>query len=179
MITANDIKMLYRKEVDIDKTERLKAKLGRMRSKRKRLYLTRSEFERILEWKLGQQVGRQRDLRKANTEAIIKSVTGLALTITHPDPDYQLELRIDILCALRGVAVPIASAVLALVYPEEYAVIDYRNWRQIFDETKDVFSTADYKRYMTKIRELASELGWQVQEVDHAIWKYDRRKTQE
>ncbi len=150
-----------------------------MRLERKKLYLTLSEFERILEWKLGQQIGRQRELRKSNTDAIIRAVTGLALTIAHSDPDYQLELRTTILCALRGVAVPIASAVLGLVYPKEYAVIDYRTWRQIFNEPRDVFSTADYKRYMTKIRELASELGWQVQEVDHAIWEFDRRKTQE
>jgi hypothetical protein len=99
------------------------------------------------------------------------------LTITHPDKEYELELRTDILCALRGVGVPVASAVLALVFPEAYAVIDFRGWRQIFDESKSVFSVPDYRKYMSKVRLLARELEWSVQEVDHAVWDYDRRNS--
>jgi hypothetical protein len=75
------------------------------------------------------------------------------------------------------VGVPVASAVLALVFPEEYAVIDFRGWRQLFDEEKTVFFTPDYKKYMREIRRLANELGWHAQEVDHAIWEYDRRNS--
>jgi hypothetical protein len=175
MITAKEIAPFYKRAIDHDDTEELKTKFASLRRERQPLYLTAKEFEEILEWKLGQQIGRQRDLRAANTEEIIRAVTGLALTIAHPDKDYQLELRTDILCALRGVGVPVASAVLALVFPEEYAVIDFRNWRQLFDEDKTVFFTPEYKRYMEKIRVLANELGWAVQEVDHAIWEYDRQ----
>jgi len=116
-------------------------------------------------------------LRIANTEEIIRAVTGLALTITHSDKEYQLELQIDILCAVRGVGVPVASAVLALTFPQEYAVIDFRGWRQVFGNDRTVFFTPDYKRYMQKIRPLAKELGWCVQEVDYAIWEYDRRNN--
>jgi hypothetical protein len=177
MITAKEIAPLHKRAIDIDDTEQLKAKFGKLRRERKPLYLTASEFEEILEWKLGQQMGRQRDLRSTNTDELIRAVTGLALTITHPNKEYELELRTDILCALRGVGVPVASSVLALVFPEEYAVIDFRNWRQLFDEDKTVFFTPDYKRYMEKIRLLANELGWPVQEVDHAIWEYDRRNS--
>jgi hypothetical protein len=177
MITAREIVPLHKQAIDFDDTEQLKAKFAQLRRERKPLYLTVSEFEEILEWKLGKQIGRQRDMRAANTDEIIRAVTGLALTITHPDKEYELELRTDILCALRGVGVPVASAVLALVFPEEYAVIDFRNWRQLFNEDKTVFFTPEYKRYMEKIRLLANELGWSVQEVDHAIWEYDRRNN--
>ena len=177
MITAAQIAPLRTAAIDYEKTKRLKEKLARVRRERQPLYLTKAEFEEILQWKLGQQIGRQRERRSANTEEIIRAVTGLALTITHSDKEYELELRMGILCALRGVAIPVASAVLALVFPEEYAVIDFRGWRQIFGEGETVFSIPKYKRYLREVRRLANELGWPVQEVDHAIWEYDRRNS--
>ena len=177
MITAAQIAPLRTAAIDYEKTKRLKEKLARVRRERQPLYLTKAEFEEILQWKLGQQIGRQRERRSANTEEIIRAVTGLALTITHSDKEYELELRMGILCALRGVAIPVASAVLALVFPEEYAVIDFRGWRQIFGEGETVFSIPKYKRYLREVRRLADELGWPVQEVDHAIWEYDRRNS--
>jgi hypothetical protein len=177
MITAAQIAPLRTASIDYEETERLKAKLAQVRRERQPLYLTAAEFEEILQWKLGQQIGRQRGIRVANTEEIVCAVTGLTLTITHADKEYELELRVNILCALRGVGVPVASAVLALIFPEEYAVIDFRVWRQIFGEDQTAFFVPDYKRYMREIHRLANELDWPVQEVDHAIWEYDRRNS--
>lgn len=177
MITASQIAPLRTDSIDYEETEQLKAELARLRRERQPLYLTAAEFEKILRWKLGQQIGRQRKRRSANTEEIIRQVTGLALTITHPDKEYELELRMGILCSLRGVAVSVASAVLALVFPEEYAVIDFRSWRQLFGEGETSFSISKYKKYLREIRRLANELDWPVQEVDHAIWEYDGKQS--
>lgn len=69
-----------------------------------------------------------------------------------------------------------ASAILALVFPEQYAVIDFRGWRQIFGEAKRTFSVADYKRHLREVKRLAVKLGWLVQEIDLAIWEYDRSR---
>lgn len=74
------------------------------------------------------------------------------------------------------VGVPIASAVLALVYPTEYCVIDFRGWRQVFEQDRRQFTISDYKRYLVKVRELSRELQWPVQEVDLAVWEYDSRQ---
>ena len=54
---------------------------------------------------------------------MIRTVTGAALSIIHPDEDYETELRLNILCSIRGVGVPVASAILALVFPDKYAVM--------------------------------------------------------
>jgi hypothetical protein len=177
MITAEQIAPYGRAGADYEDTEQLKAEMAQLRGERDPLYLTQDEFERILQWKLGQQIGRQRRRRESNTEEIIQKVTGLALTISHPeDKEYELELRVGVLCCLRGVEVPVASAVLALLFPKEYAVIDFRVWRQLFGEERSVFTTGNYKQYMQELRPLADELGWSVQEVDHAIWAYDRER---
>jgi len=175
MITAAQIVSYRTSADDYQETERLKTSLSCLRRERVPLYLTGAEFEQILTWKLRSQYGRQRERRKANTEDVVRAVTGLALTITHPDDEYETELRVATLCALRGVSVPVASAVLALVFPEKYAVIDFRGWRQVFGKEKAVFTIRDYCRYLRELRLLADQLRWPVQEVDLAIWEYDRK----
>ena len=179
MITTAQITASRRRAVDAgewQKTDSLKAKLGHLRQQRCPLFLTETEFDEILRWKLRGQYRRQAHLRMGNTDEVIRQVTGLALTVSHVDEDCELQLRVSILSALRGVGVPVASAVLALVYPDEYAVVDFRVWRQLFGkEIGRAFLVSDYKRYMCKMRPLASELGWSVQEVDMAIWEYDRQ----
>ncbi len=176
MISTSKIIPLRRKQVDYVETERLKARLRSLRKRRHPLYLTAAEFEEILTWKFGRQAQRHRERRQANTDRVIRSVTRLALNLTHPDRDYELGLRLSILCTLRGVSLLVASAVLALTFPDEYAVIDFRVWRQLFTEQRYSFSIAHYRKYMRVMRRLARQLNWPVQEVDHAIWEYDRRK---
>ena len=116
------------------------------------LYLKKKEFDKILHWKLANQYGRVSWRLKVNSEEVIQTVTQAALSISHPDPDYELALRVGLLTAMRGVGVPIASAVLALVFPEQYCVIDFRVWRRVFGEPASGFSIGDYQRYMKKIR---------------------------
>ncbi len=45
----------------------------------------------------------------------------------------------------------------------------------MFGVEKRNFSINDYKRYLKEIKRLAAELGWLPQEVDLAIWEYDRQ----
>lgn len=174
MITPEELIPYRTSSDDYSLTEELKSQFARLRRERQPFYLTEAEFDQILHWKLRSQYGRQQARRQANTGNIIRAITGLALTISHPDPDYELELRIGALCTLRGVGVPVASAILALVYPETYAVIDFRGWRQVFGERKSTFTISDYKRYLQQLQDIAAALKWPVQEVDLAIWEYDR-----
>ncbi len=174
MITPDQLILYHTTSDDYNLTKHLKSLFARLRLERQPFHLTYDEFDQILKWKLRGQYGRQQEWRKANTEKVIRTITSVALTISNPDEEYELELRMGILCTLRGVGVPVASAVLALVFPEKYAVIDFRGWRQVFGKEKTAFSIPDYKRYLREIQRLADELGWLVQEVDLAIWEYDR-----
>lgn len=173
MVTASQL-VPFKKAVDYEITESIKAELSTALQSRHPFYLTSAEFDKVLRWKLRSQYCRQMELRKSNTEETIKTLTSLAFSLTHSDPDNGLDLKLGILCLLKGVGVPVASAILALSYPEKYTVIDYRVWRQVFGENKGTFSISDYKKYLQRVRELAIELGWKVQEVDQAIWGYDR-----
>lgn len=173
MITIEQIRSILGQQKYLNNTEDMKAWLNQLKDQRHPFYLGLEEFNQVLEWKLGQQFGRQRTRRCKNTDTIVRNITKLAFEIHHEDEDYEIELRFGILCSLRGVAVPVASALLALALPEKYTVVDFRVWRQIFDENKTTFTVGDYKKYYRRLQPIAAELGCSVQEADHAIWEYD------
>jgi hypothetical protein len=175
MITKEKLLAFHDHSDDLDLTNYLLEKFSNLKAERNPFYLTRIDLDEILQWKLRGQYGRSKILRGLNTEEIVRQITELALNINHSDKDYELELRINLLCALRGVGIPVASAILALVYPQDYAVIDFRGWRQIFEDKRSMFSINDYKKYLREVRRLARELNWTTQEVDLVIWEYDRR----
>lgn len=177
MITASELAPYRTTSEDYVRTQELKARFRRIREKRHPLYLDRTDFDEILEWKLASQYGRVRWRLEINSDEVVRTVTQAALTVSHPDPDYELALRVGLLTTMSGVGVPVASAILALVFPEQYCVIDFRVWRQAFGQPAYGFTVRDYGRYMEKIRPLAAELGWQIQEVDLALWDYDRRNN--
>jgi hypothetical protein len=137
------------------------------------LYLDAEDFEKILKWKLRSQFGRQKAIRAKNTPEIIKIVTQAAFSITHNDPELEGYFRIRTLKVLVGVETAVASAILTVCYPDQYGVIDFRIWRQLFGEKKSSFSSSDYKKYIGQLQELAAEYAFSVQQIDHAIWQYD------
>ncbi len=88
--------------------------------------------------------------------------------------------RVTMLRVLPGVGMGVASAILALCFPEQYAPIDFRVWRQLSDSELSMFEIPEYRRYLKKLRELADELAsldpvndWPVQLVDYFAWEYD------
>ncbi len=174
MIKPDLIKPFRTKSEFFEETESLKEYFKSKRRDRSPFFLSLEEFDNILKWKLKRQYHRQKEARSEKlTKEIVKKVTELALNISHPNKDNEIDLRINSLSIIWGVNTAIASAVLALCFPEQYAVIDFRVWRQIFSTEKRSFSVNDYKKYLKEIQKLAEKLGWKPQEVDLAIWAYD------
>jgi thermostable 8-oxoguanine DNA glycosylase len=50
-------------------------------------------------------------------------------------------------------------------------VIDFRNWKVLYGEDKRQFSQANYKKYLTDMREFAEKVDCEVQELDYLLWK--------
>lgn len=175
MISAKVIAPLRGLAPDGDTTEKLKRDFGRLRKERRPFFLGASEFDKILDWKLGSQYGRVSRHRKLLLDTSIPIVTRAAFEVRAAERGETLKIRTGILTALPIVGVPVASAILALVMPEEYGVIDFRGWRQVFGDKRPNFSIPGYLRYMQHVWRLADELSWMPQEVEHAIWYHDRQ----
>jgi hypothetical protein len=174
-VRANDIRPLRTASPDYAATEALKAAFRELRNKRRPFFLTAQELDDVFHWKLRGQYGRTKRHRAMNSEAAYRAATQTAFSILDPDVDRECIARLAALTSLHGVGVPVASAILALVDPGEYCVVDFRGWRQVFCKERASFLASHYLRYRAEVAQIATSLGWTVQETDLAIWEYDRR----
>jgi thermostable 8-oxoguanine DNA glycosylase len=141
------------------------------------LYLDEIDFEKILKWKLRKQYYRQEKQRLLNTNDLIKKITKTAFEIEHLNKDYEIELKLKLLTSLKGVGIPIASAILTLIFPNKYAVIDFRIWRQLNKKPKISYTIGDYLRYLKHVKQLSEKYNLSTQQIDMAIWQLDIEKN--
>jgi hypothetical protein len=172
-----EIIALIERADDRQETLDLIAHFDTLKSQRKPMFLDKSDFERILKWKLRNQFGRQSNLRQLNTEEIIQKITRLVFEIEHPNHEYETQLKFKILTSIKGVEIPIASAILTLTNPDKYAVIDFRVWRQLFGIKKSYYAMTDYLKYLTVIKALAVKYDLKLQQIDMAIWQFDMEQN--
>ena len=134
-------------------------------------FLSFSTFDAILDWKLRGQRQRTENHRLGNSAELIKELTGAFWRVKHEDKDKLLDIRLATLLAIPGVGIGVASAIFTLCYPDKYAIIDFRNWKVLYGKDKTQFTVSEYKRYLLDVRDLASKLDCDVQEVDYLLWK--------
>ena len=101
-------------------------------------FLGLDDFQRITRWKLGRQLKRVPQLEQL-TESLVRSVTRAAFHLHadhEPSDAIATSVCLGVLTSLPGVGVPVATAVLALTFPDDYCVVDFRGWRALFGEDR-------------------------------------------
>lgn len=171
----NQIEELINQADDKNETKKLIQQFDKLKQTRTPFYLTANELEKILNWKLRTQFGRQTKIRQNNTEENIRLITKTTFLLTHYDKDIETALKLKSLTLLYGVEIPVASSILTLCYPEKYSVIDFRNWRQVFNQAtkKTHYTTKEYNEYLKHIKYLADKFNFTTQQIDIAIWQKD------
>lgn len=154
----------------------------------KRGYLLKPEFVSIGNWKTERQKGRYEN----NTDEDVESITREMFEAVDKD-------KIKILDQLKGVGIPVASAILTIVHPKEYCIIDYRTWRALLWlrtlAKKGSFTFASYKEYselldlydaygnigvyhefLETLKRIGKKRNMTPRQVEMALWKFDRMK---
>jgi hypothetical protein len=134
-------------------------------------HLSPATFEAVLDWKLRKQRQRTEKHRNGITPDLIRLITSCFAQAKHEDELMEREIRLHVLCALPGVGLGIASAILTLAHPADYGIIDFRVWKVLYQEDKKGFTIGDYRKYLDDLRKIASELECNAQEVDFLLWK--------
>lgn len=143
-----------------------------LRAVRRRGYLTRSEFLTICRWKS------PRSIRHAmkNSPARIRCQSATALA------SRSERVRFDALTALDGVGAPTASAILTMIDPRRYGVIDIRVWQLLFElgsvTTKPGgvgFTFDDWEAFLGALRPHAKRLGVSVRCVEYSLFLHHQR----
>lgn len=149
----------------------------------RRGYISKDELRKIGTWKAGGRIDHH--LRK-NDASSVETRSERAFR-SSSDTGAVAELT-----ALTGVRVPMASTVLTMANPTDFAIIDYRALRAlgvVKPELLDARSYTDYSTfmecfrnptadgyefYMDRVREIAQREGLSPREVDMALWAYDK-----
>jgi hypothetical protein len=144
-------------------------RLGHVRSRGE---FTRAEFLRMCRWKSARAMPHY----ARNSAIRIRRVSRLTLATRSE------RRRIELLTSLRGVSVPIASAILTLIDPRRYGVLDIRVWQLLFaleavgwKPGGRAFTARDWLCYLTQLRDQARRLGVSVRAVEYTLFQCHRR----
>lgn len=133
---------------------------------RERGYFLFDEFYKICMWKSARQ--KQRYIKnKDSVEQISKEAFA----------ERDEKRKMEILCRLDGVSIPTASALLTIIYPEKYAVIDIRCLEMLKKMNYDFGkypSLSIWLEYLETMREWATENNVTPREMDMALFAMHR-----
>ncbi len=90
-----------------------------------------------------------------------------ALNLARSDAD--LGEKIAALVKIKGVGVPMASAILTAMYPDRYTVIDVRALDTLGFRDRSNLERL-YPEYLAYCRSKSTELGMSLRAFDRAIW---------
>jgi len=141
--------------------------IHRLRRVRGRGYLTRGELEAVCNWKSARAIQHV----KSNTASEVRRATGRALTARSE------RRRLAELTALRGVSVPMASAILMFLDPRRYGVIDIRVWQLLYEVgavTKKpagiAFDFNNWYQFLMIVRHFAKKLKVKARDIERTLF---------
>ena len=122
---------------------------------RKNKTLSDEEFFKIIIWKSNRVKGKV-------LEGIKKS-------------NKSVKEKIKILTKIKGIGLPIASAILTVCYPNKFTVLDYRVWGILFKDKKvknkrPPSSVPGYLDYVNICKNYAKKLKLSLRDFDRAMW---------
>lgn len=116
----------------------------------------------------------------ANGEAKIRQVLAVAAS-----PASSTRQAVEALMELRGVDLPIASAILAAIDPERYNVLDFRTLEALGHPRHDVEFYAEYVSFCRRLAERGlvkpqSDLpgATPLHALERALWEWSRCRAE-
>ena len=138
---------------------------------RKRGFLEFDEFYQICMWKSVRQ--KQNYLKN---KKIVEDISRKAFA------ESDESVKLGQLLTLRGVGIPTASAILTIVFPERYAVIDIRciqMLNKLGSKIRENITPKRWLEYLNKMRELAQENNLTPRQVDQVLFAMHREMLDE
>ena len=87
--------------------------------------------------------------------------------------DQYWMAALDLLVGLRGINYPTATALLAMLLPDSFPIIDFRAWRSCTGELRTNFDARRTRTYVESCMFWSSELALDLRKLDRALWRLD------
>lgn len=167
------IAALLRRELVTEEDAATSALMARVREARRRGFISRDEFLAMCRWKS------PRALRhyQRNPAGRVHEASRLALAARTE------RRRMEHLLALDGVSVPVASAILTLLDPRRYGVLDIRAWQMLYamrgvdaNPAGRGFTVGQWLRYLETLRQHARRLRVPVRAVEYTLFLCHRKR---
>jgi hypothetical protein len=170
-LPGSSLEQLIREHLTATEDASTLALIQLVRPALERGYMTVGEFRAVCRWKSPRSAGHV----ERNNHHRVRAATGTAIRKAK-DRD-----RIEPLLTLRGVSVPTASAVLTMIDPERYGVIDIRVW-QLLHRLRLVegapagtgLTVVHWERFLEVIRRYAGEFRVTARAVELALFHVHR-----
>lgn len=171
-VPYRSLRTLLRRELVREEDAGTAALIRRLAHVRRAGRFTRAEFLAMCRWKSP----RARRHYERNTAASIRRASAAALAARDE------RQRIERLTALRGVSVATASAILTLIDPTRYGVLDIRCWQLLFsirsvsgNRRGRAFTLRQWVQYLTRLRGHARALGVSARTIEYTLFHCHRR----
>ena len=122
----------------------------------------------IFEWKTRNR-GRSRLEKNKESKEVTDALT-LATSAKSP------RSAIAVLCGLHGVDIPVASAIMTCIRPNDFTVIDFRALETLGCH-KYTMRLNFYLEYLDYCIERAKELGINLRTLDRALWQSSAKRA--
>jgi len=161
------VKVLLKQHLSAEEDTKTAALIRELRPARARGYLTREELEKVCRWKSARAI----HLINRNSVVRVRTATRRALTARSE------RRRLEALTTLDGVSVAMASAILTLLNPRRYGVIDIRVWQLLYafgEVTKKSsgvgFNFNNWYQFLMKMRYFAKQLGVGARDIERSLF---------
>jgi hypothetical protein len=138
--------------------------------------LSSFNFYTIITWKANRAVSKVRKVLKRKK----LSPSKLMSQVSKCRDDREKMKTLD---EVKGIGVPIASAILTVCYPERFTILDYRAWVTLcfFKKVKGkrVPTSIDgyFNTYLPACKQWAQDLKVSLRDLDHAMWGWSKMKS--
>ena len=168
-----DIRELLQNHLLRDEEPETSALINNLRHVKPKGYFTKSEFLEMCKWKDKQQ--RRRSDWQAHTES---EIIDASRQVFATNDEY---VRVIVLDRLKGVGIPIASAILTLTDPQHYGTIDIRVWQVLYlygevnyNPQGTELSIDHWTAYLPKLRQWASEFQVGVRNIERSLFEHHK-----
>jgi len=136
---------------------------------KKRGFIKFDEFYKICMWKSARQ--KPKYIKNKNT---VEKLTRTAFQLKEDE-------KMKMLCKLKGVGIPTASALLAIVYPKKYPIIDVRcvyMLKELRENINKSITINNWLKYLRIMRNIAKENMITPRELDKVLFAMHKEKLE-
>jgi hypothetical protein len=128
---------------------------------------TRKNLQIVFDWKTR---GRGRNRLKKNSDIEIEDALQTCKSVKTE------RAAVAVLRGLNGVDVPVASAILTVIDPKRYTVIDFRALEALNQAMANP-SVDYYLRYLCVCRKIAQKNKTSLRKLDRALWQWSKERS--